>query len=57
VGIYAWSTNLNWTHKFNQDWSMVAAAGVTQLTDDARNSPIVQRQTSPTGSLLVTYRF
>ncbi|MCL2907334.1 MipA/OmpV family protein [Shewanella fodinae] len=55
--MYAWSTNLNWTHKFNQDWSMVAVAGVTQLTGDARNSPIVQRQTSPTGSLLVTYRF
>lgn len=57
AGIYAWSTNLNWTHKFNQDWSVVAAAGVTQLTGDARNSPIVQRKTSPTGSLLVTYRF
>jgi len=36
---------------------MVAASGVTQLASDARNSLIVQRQTSPTGSLLVTYRF
>lgn len=56
-GIYAWSMNLDWTHKFNEDWSMIATAGVTQLTGDARNSPIVQQETSPTGSLLVTYRF
>ena len=56
-GIYAWSMNLDWTHKFNEEWSVVAAAGVTQLTGDARNSPIVQRKTSPTGSLKVTYRF
>jgi len=57
AGVYAWSMNLDWTHKFNEDWSVVAAAGITQLTGDARNSPIVQRKTSPTGSLLVTYRF
>ncbi|MBW1212134.1 MipA/OmpV family protein [Pantoea allii] len=57
AGVYAWSMNLDWTHKFNEDWSVVAAAGVTQLTGDAHNSPIVQRKTSPTGSLLVTYRF
>lgn len=57
AGVYAWSMNLDWTHKFNEDWSVVAAAGVTQLTGDARNSPIMQRKTSPTGSLLVTYRF
>ncbi|MGB8927637.1 MipA/OmpV family protein [Pantoea agglomerans] len=56
-GIYAWSMNLDWTHKFNEDWSVIAAAGVTQLTGDARNSPIVQREISPTGSLLVTYHF
>ncbi|MGY8617346.1 MipA/OmpV family protein, partial [Pantoea agglomerans] len=49
--------NLDWTHKFNEDWSVIAAAGVTQLTGDARNSPIVQREISPTGSLLVTYHF
>jgi len=56
-GIYAWSMNIDWTHMFNEDWSVIAAAGVTQLTGDARNSPFVQQETSPTGSLLVTYRF
>ncbi|WP_336994251.1 MipA/OmpV family protein [Lelliottia amnigena] len=57
AGIYAWSMNLGWTHKFNQDWSVVAATGFTQLVGDAGNSPIVQRKASPTGSLNVIYSF
>lgn len=56
-GIYAWSMNMDWTHNLNHSWSVVVAAGFTQLTGDARNSPIVQRKASPTGSLTVTYRF
>ncbi|MGB8668122.1 MAG: MipA/OmpV family protein, partial [Serratia inhibens] len=56
-GIYAYSMNMNWTHKFNQDWSVVAATGFTQLAGDARNSPLVQRIASPNGSLKVTYSF
>lgn len=56
-GIYAWSLNLDWTHNFTKRWSVVADAGYTQLAGDARNSPIVQRKASPTGSLKVTYRF
>ncbi|MBE3285248.1 MipA/OmpV family protein [Enterobacter cloacae complex sp. P31C] len=57
AGIYAWSMNLDWTHKLTSRWSVLAAAGVTQLTGDAGDSPIVQRKTSPTGSLKVTYSF
>ncbi|MFM1307526.1 MipA/OmpV family protein [Yersinia enterocolitica] len=56
-GIYAYSLNMDWTHKINQDWSVDAETGFTQLTGDARNSSIVQRKTSPTGSLKVTYSF
>lgn len=56
-GIYACSLNLDWTHNFTERWSVVADAGYTQLAGDARNSPIVQRKASPTGSLTVTYRF
>ena len=56
-GIYTWSLNLDWTHNFTERWSVVADAGYTQLAGDARNSPIVQRKASPTGSLTVTYRF
>lgn len=57
AGIYAWSMNLDWTHKLTSRWSVLASAGVTQLTGDAGDSPIVQRKTSPTGSLKVTYSF
>ncbi|MBM7014608.1 MipA/OmpV family protein [Enterobacter cloacae] len=56
-GIYAYSLNLDWTHKLTSRWSLLAAAGVTQLTGDAGDSPIVQRKTFPTGSLKVAYSF
>ncbi|UXY11885.1 MipA/OmpV family protein [Kosakonia sp. ML.JS2a] len=56
-GMYAYDMNIDWTYKLTPDWSVVTAAGYTQLTGDARNSPIVQRKASPTGSLKVTYRF
>lgn len=57
AGIYAWSMNLDWTHRLTSRWSVLASAGATQLTGDAGDSPIVQRKTSPTGSLKVTYSF
>lgn len=56
-GIYAYSLNLDWTHKLTSRWSLLAAAGVTQLTGEAGDSPIVQRKMSPVGSLKVTYSF
>jgi outer membrane scaffolding protein for murein synthesis (MipA/OmpV family) len=57
AGIYAYSLNLDWTHRLTSRWSVLASAGATQLTGDAGDSPIVQRKTSPTGSLKVTYSF
>ncbi|MXG70020.1 MipA/OmpV family protein [Escherichia coli] len=57
AGIYAYSLNLDWTHRLTSRWSVLASAGATQLTRDAADSPIVQRKTSPTGSLKVTYSF
>lgn len=56
-GIYAYSMNIDWTHKLNQHWSIGAATGCTHLASDARNSPTVQRKESPTGSLKLTYTF
>lgn len=56
-GIYAYSLNMDWTYRINKNWSAAASAGVTQLAGDARDSPIVQRKTSPTGNLKVTYSF
>ncbi len=43
-GIYAYSLNSDWTHKLTSRWSLLAAAGVTQLTGEAGDSPIVQRK-------------
>lgn len=57
AGIYAYSMNLDWTYRLTSRWSVLTSAGVTQLTGDAGDSPIVQRKTSPTGSLKVTYSF
>ena len=57
AGIYAYSMNLDWTYRLTSRWSVLTSAGVTQLTGDAADSPIVQRKTSPTGSLKVTYSF
>ncbi|MEG5548601.1 MipA/OmpV family protein [Enterobacter wuhouensis] len=57
AGLYAWSVNVDWSHKLTPRWSILAATGVTQLVGDAADSPIVKRKTSPTGSLKVTYSF
>ena len=57
AGIYAYSMNLDWTYRLTSRWSVLTSAGVTQLTGDVGDSPIVQRKTSPTGSLKVTYSF
>ncbi|MGX5098886.1 MipA/OmpV family protein [Enterobacter cloacae] len=57
AGIYAYSMNLDWTYRLTSRWSVLTSAGVTQLTGDAADSPIVQRKTSPTGGLKVTYSF
>lgn len=57
AGIYSWSMNLDWTYRLTSRWSVLTSAGLTQLTGDAGDSPIVQRKTSPTGSLKVTYSF
>ncbi len=39
--IYAWSMDLDWNHKLTARWSVLAAAGVTQLTGEAGDNPIV----------------
>lgn len=41
AGIYAWSMDLDWNHKLTARWRVLAAAGVTQLTGEAGDNPIV----------------
>ncbi|KAF1046046.1 MAG: hypothetical protein GAK35_01160 [Herbaspirillum frisingense] len=56
-GIYAYTVNLAWKHKFGPNWSLMTTVGAMQLTGDAGDSPIVKRKTAPVGSVFVTYSY
>lgn len=56
-GIYAYTLELGWKHKFDANWNLMASAGVMQLTGDAGDSPIVKRKTAPVGSVFITYSY
>ncbi len=57
AGIGQVGAALEWVHQFNGHWSMTMAGGVTQLTGDAKDSPLAKRKTAPTASILATYTF
>lgn len=46
-----------WTHQLGGSWSLNTTAGVRTLLGDARDSPIVERETGLFGSVGVLYRF
>lgn len=46
-----------WTHRLNKDWTILSFAGVSHLLNDAADSPIVKRKTSPLLYLAATYHF
>ncbi|ANN69894.1 hypothetical protein BAU08_24640 [Bordetella bronchialis] len=52
AGLYA-----NWRYAIDQKWSVFGTVGVRALLGDARDSPIVERRTSPYGAVGVGYRF
>ncbi|MBO1110706.1 MipA/OmpV family protein [Bordetella petrii] len=47
----------NWRYSLNKDWAVITTVGVNTLLGDARDSPIVERETSAFGSLGLTYSF
>lgn len=47
----------NWRYSLNKDWAVLTTVGVNTLLGDARDSPIVERETSAFGSLGITYSF
>ncbi len=47
----------NWRYSLDKDWTVVTTVGVKTLLGDARDSPIVERETSAFGSLGITYSF
>lgn len=56
-GIYAYSMTLDWLHDFNKNWSLFSAVNVMQFSDRAKNSPLVERKTGVTGTVLLNYSF
>ncbi|GAB1578553.1 MipA/OmpV family protein [Bordetella petrii] len=47
----------NWRYSLDKHWAVVTTVGVNTLLGDARDSPIVERETSAFGALGVTYSF
>jgi len=46
-----------WKHRFDNRWSLITTAGVKTLLGDARDSPIVERETALFGGIGVVYAF
>jgi len=46
-----------WSYRIDPSWSTVATVGVSTLLGDARDSPLVDRETNVFGSVGVAYRF
>lgn len=56
-GLYKANLNVDWTHRIDSRWKLVAIVGVEHLTGDAGNSPITLRKTAPQGVLLASYAY
>lgn len=56
-GLYEITTSMNWQHTFDRHWSVNTIVGLTKLTGDAANSPIVKKKLSPSAGVMVQYQF
>jgi outer membrane protein len=57
AGIYAYSAALNWQHSLDAHWSTLASLTLTQYADQARNSPLVRRESAGLGMFAINYTF
>lgn len=57
AGLNQMSASIAWNHVIDSRWSVRTMAGVTQLTGDAANSPIVKNKVNPMLISTVNYRF
>jgi len=46
-----------WSHRLTKRWSTMAVVGVKTLLGDARDSPLVERETAAFGGVGLTYNF
>ncbi|ORT66570.1 MipA/OmpV family protein [Pseudomonas mosselii] len=56
-GIYAYSGELSWMHRFDPHWSTIASVNVMHYTDQVRHSPIIRQDTPVTSTVGVQYAF
>lgn len=56
-GIYAGSVTLDWSHEFDKHWTLFGALNVMRFVDEARKSPVVEKRTGVTGTLMINYTF
>jgi outer membrane protein len=47
----------NWRYAIAPRWTLSTSVGIRTLLGDARDSPIVERRTSPYGAVGISYRF
>jgi outer membrane scaffolding protein for murein synthesis (MipA/OmpV family) len=57
AGFNQLNASVAWNHVIDQHWSVRTMLGVTQLTGDVANSPIVKNKTNPMLITTVNYRF
>jgi len=57
AGIYAYSAALNWQHSLDAHWSTLVSLTLTQYADQARNSPLVLRESAGLGLFAINYTF
>ncbi|MFJ4443393.1 MipA/OmpV family protein [Pseudomonas sp. NPDC089422] len=56
-GIYAYSTELSWLHRFDEHWTTIAGIELTHYTDQVRKSPVVTADTTASSFIGVNYSF
>lgn len=57
AGLRSATFSATWSYDLTQRWGLVTQVGVRTLLGDARDSPIVERRTSPYGMVGIRYRF
>jgi outer membrane scaffolding protein for murein synthesis (MipA/OmpV family) len=57
AGFESAGITVNWNHVLNKNWSLRSAIGVTRLMNDAADSPLTQRKTTPMLMTGFVYKF
>ena len=57
AGVHQADISLAWVRRIDDRWSVTTALGASTLLGDAKDSPLVQRRTSPTAAVYASYRY